>query len=496
MSIILKNAMIMTMNENREIKEKTSLVIENKKIVAIGNYVEIQQQFSNAEVVDCQNKLIMPGLIDVHAHGGISLFKSVVKDTNQWMSSLTHTVKNYLDDEFWRIESSLSALNRLRYGVTTGVSLLGTQPRCDSFRFAKNQTDGYAEIGVRNFLAVGPNAGPWPHRLSIYEKGERIRKEVTYEDAITSLDTIVAKLHHANDDKTQILVAPYQIVTSIMEGTEGDMLEKLTEEDLRNSRELRRIAKKHKARIHTDAFRGMVKLAYDDPNAFLGPDVYIQHNFGISLDEVNILAETKTNASFTPTFAQFRLNTPVMEMMERGINVAITSDGESYHSNFNMFEKMLVTQQMVRSIYKDRNYLPNEKIIEMMTIDAAKCIGMEKEIGSIEIGKKADILVIDLNKPHLTPFFDLPHLVVREVRPSDITQVYIDGVLLLNNGKTIHLDEQLIMSNATKKAKEVIKNAHLEKFAYPEKHFWKENKAYYEEQRYDIKWQREDGGYY
>ena len=494
--ILLKNATIVTMNEEREILKNMSLVIEKDRIKDIGENDELAGKYSFEKVIDCQQKMLMSGLIDVHAHGGISLLKSVVKDTNQWMSSLTHTIKNYIDEEFWSVESRLSAVNRLRYGVTTGVSVLGTQPRCDDFGFAKAQTDGYAEVGVRNFLAVGPNGGPWPHRLSSYKDGERIKKEVTYEEAIASLETIVQKLHGANNAMTQILVAPYQIVTSIAAGTESDMLEKITKEDLRNTKELWAIAKKYNTRIHTDAFRGMIKLAAEDPHAFLGPNVHIQHCFGISLDEVDILAKTKTNVSFTPTFAQVRLHTPVIEMMHKGINVAISSDGESYHSNFNMFEKMLLTQQLYRSIYKDRNLLPNEKIIEMLTIDAAKCIGMEKEIGSLEVGKMADILIIDLHKPHLTPQFDLPHLIVREVRSSDIVDVFIAGKHLIKDGEITHVDQNAIMDKATVKAKDIVEKAHLEKFAYPEKEFWGDVKAYYEEKRYDEQWQREDGGYY
>ena len=150
-----------------------------------------------------------------------------------------------------------------------------------------------------------------------------------------------------------------------------------------------------------------------------------------------------------------------------------------------MFGKMLLTQQMIRAIYKERNYLPNEKIIEMMTIDAAKCLGAEKEIGSIEIGKKADILTINIDSLNFAPAYDIPNLIVRNVKSENIINVMINGKILIRNRQFIYVDEKEVIKDANEKSHQIIERANLQKFAYPQKYFWNDIKAYYDGPRYD-----------
>lgn len=480
------------MDPTRRILKHHSLVIENDRIIAIDTEEELRKVYTPDITIDLTNQILLPGLIDAHGHAGHTFFPNVIKDTAEWGVPLTHLYKHCVDDAFWYHEARLSALQRAHFGVTTGVNVMGTQSRCDEYSFAKAQSDGYAEVGIRNILCVGPNQGPWPCKLSHYNGDTRIQALVSYEDAIKSLESIVSKLHHANHDLTRVFVTPFQLLCSLDGETSSDMIEGLQEDDRRNAFEMRRIAKTYRTRIHTDAFKGMIHTAAQDPNAMLGEDVHLQHLNGITVDEVAILAKTKTRVSYAPHIGQFKSRTPLIELLQAGVKVAIGTDGSTYNASFDLFTAMRKTQWINRAVYQERNYLPCEKLLEMVTIDAAEVIGWEDELGSIEIGKKADFITINQSKAHLFPHFDIIDQIVRHVQFQDIVHVVVDGKFVLEDGVAKRVDEQELLSRSQQQAEMMINRAHLQAFTKPG-NFWGQIQAYYGKQRYDHEWQRKDG---
>lgn len=328
-----------------------------------------------------------------------------------------------------------------------------------------------------------PGDVPWPKKLSHTENGKVTRYMESYDEAITTLEKIVKKHHNTNNTLTKIFVCPYKIITSLTSETESEECNELTELVYRihlNAEELL----KNSTRIHTNAFKGMVYLANKDPNALLGEDVHIQHGQGLSLDEVNIMARTKTNFSFWPTIAHFRSQAPIMEMMSQGVNVAIATDGPSYSSHFDQFSNMRKCQFLVRAMYNERNYLPNEKVLEMVTIDAAKCIGMDKEIGSLEIGKKADIITLDINQPYFIPYHDPVNLVVRFVHGNDVDNVICNGKFIIKDKELLTIDKEQVFKNAQQMSDELVKKLKIEGFKTPIDSQWGQYKAYYPHKRF------------
>lgn len=497
--ILLKNAMVITMDENRRIIENGAVGITDGKIAFTGESQE-GEKYGAREVMDMKNHVIMPGFVDAHGHGGHSIFKSIVDDTSYWMPVMTHAYKHYITDEFWYHEGRLSALERLHAGVTTGVCVLGSQPRCDSPVFAMNNAKAYDEVGVKDIVCTGPCSLPWPHRFSRYEDGKRVRKEVSYEEVLDSLETVISQLNHGNDDRTRAYVAPFGVVTSVdpSGATPADRCVKLTEHDIRQAKDMRRIAQKYSTRIHTDAFGGMIHLAYQDKeHALLGPDVHLQHCTGLSFDEVLILAETGTHVSFAPELSQLVEQTPVIELLELGVTVALASDGSMLASGFDMFSCMRRAKQIFRRAMKDRFYLPSERVLEMTTIDAAKCIGMEEEIGSLEIGKRADVIAVNLMNPRLMPRINVIDTLVGNANADDVDLVIVDGQVKLRDGKAVAADEEEILLKAEEEALETAERAkHLHPFAWPKKKQWGQTKMYFDAPRFDLEENRKDGGHY
>lgn len=496
--LLLTHATVISMDAERRVIQDGAVGVKDGKIAFVGSSKEVENAAS-AKTVDCADHVILPGFVDAHGHGGHSVFKSVIKDTSYWMPVMTHTYKNYLTDDFWYYEGRLSALERLRSGVTTGVCVLGSQPRCDDPIFALNNAKGYAEIGVRDIVCTGPCSLPWPHRFSRWENGKRVEKEVSFEQLLDSLETVIQELNHKNNDRTRAYVTPFGAVTSIeVSGPTGaDRVIAPTEWDLYQAKEMRRIARKYNTRIHTDAFGGMVRLAaMDKENALLGPDVHLQHCTGLSMDEVLLLQKTDTHVSFAPGMRQVNTRTPVVELLELGVTVAVSTDGSMLSSSFDMFSAMKRAQAVHRVASHDDFYLPSEKVLEMATIDAAKCVGMENEVGSLEVGKKADIITIDLINPRLMPRFNIIDTIVANGSPSDVDMVIVDGEILLQDGKAQRVDERKVLLQAEEEAIETVKLAGLDKFAWPSVPQWGRTKLYPDEVRFDLEASRRDGNYY
>lgn len=497
--LLLTNATVITMDEKRRVIKHGAVGIENKRIAFVGDTKEALAAGAK-EVIDCENHVVMPGFVDAHGHGGHSIFKSIVEDTSYWMPVMTHAYKHYVTDEFWYHEGRLSALERLQAGVTTGVCVLGSQPRCDSPIFAMNNAKAYDEVGVKDIVCTGPCSLPWPHRFSRYEDGRRVKKEVAYEEILESLETVVSELNHAHDDRTKAYVAPFGAVTSIDPSapTPADRCVRLTEHDLRQAADMRRIARKYDTRIHTDAFGGMIHLAHQDKkNALLGPDVHLQHCTGLSFDEVLTVKETDTHISVAPGMGQLVNRTPVIEMLELGVTVALTTDGSMLSTGFDMFDAMKRARMVFRRAMNDNYYLPAEKVLEMTTIDAAKCLGLEKEIGSLEIGKRADVIAVNLMNPRLMPRFNIIETLVGNGHPTDVNLVVVDGQIAMKDGKAVHVNEEEVLLKAEQEAQETVQRAaHLHPFAWPSKPQWGQTKRYFDEVRFDLKSNREDGGHY
>lgn len=496
--LLLINGYLISMNEKREIITDGAVAIDGGKILDVGKTEKLKSKYEATKTIDCKDHVIMPGFVDAHAHGGHAGLKTVIKDTSYWMPAMTHTYKHYLTDDYWYLDGRLSALERLHAGVTTGVSVLGSQPRCDDPIFALNHSKGYSESGLKEIVCTGPCSIPWPHRFSRIVNGERVMKEVSYEQVLESLEYVIEKLNNSNNGKTRAFVAPFGLVTSTDPSgvTAADRL-RLTEHDKRQSKDMRRIAEKYNTRLHTDAFGGMVHLAIQDENALLGPDVHLHHCMGLSIDEAIILAETGTSVSFSALeLKQFRMRTPVVELLEMGVNVAIGSDGSMLTSSFDMFSSMKRGQMIHRVASNDDFYLPSQKILEMVTIDAAKCIGLDDEIGSLEIGKKADVITLDLMKAHLMPRFNIVDTIVANGSHADIDMVIVDGEILMEDYKIDHLDERKIMIEIEEEMIETVKRAGLENLAYPKTEQWGRTKMYFDEVRFDIEANRKDGGYY
>src|SRR3954447_2647271 len=442
--LLLTGGTVVTVDADRRVLLNGAVAIDGGRIVAVGPAEEVGQQYQATKTIDCKGKAILPGLIDAHGHGGHSLIKTIGSDTPTfWMRIVTPTYFHFTTPEYWYADGLVSALERLRFGVTCGVSVMGSMPRGDDPRIGNNHAQAYSEVGVREVVCVGPNAPPWPHPVSYWDSGSRERGTVTFDEVMEGTEAVVQTWNHAADDRIRVFVTPFTMITSVDPSNPSapDVATTLTEHDRLQSRRVRELAARYQTRIHTDAFAGMVRLAAQDEWALLGPDVHVQHLRGISLQEVQILAETGTHATHAASSGQASGKGPVPEMMQAGVNVAITTDGTSPKVSFDLFQAIRRAQTVHQLLSRDTYLLPPGKLLEMITIDAAKALGWDDEIGSLDVGKKADVAIVNLRQPHLTPNIMVVHRLVYEAVGNDVETVVVDGKLLMEDRKVLSIDE-------------------------------------------------------
>lgn len=487
--LLLVHGVVITMDQERRILENGAVAIHDGRILEVANTEELLAKYEAKKTIDCNHHCVLPGLIDVHGHGGHSMFKTIAMDNiSFWMPIMTHTYKHFVTDEFWYYEGKLNALERLKAGITTGACVLGSMPRSDDPIFALNHAKAYSEVGIREIVCTGPCNPPWPHSFSRWVDGKRVTREVTYEEVLKGAESVIEALHHAHDDHIRAFITPFVIVTSVNPSapTPPDQLYGLTDHDRYQAKKIREIARKYNTRIHSDAFGGMIHLAIQDKeNALLGPDVHLQHCRGISFDEARILAETGTNVSSAPGFGQVNARTPITELMEMGATVAISTDGTSPAASFDMFQAMRKTQMIHQAALKDYYYLPAGKLLEMVTIDAARCVGWDDELGSLEVGKKADVITVNMRQPHLTPEYMYVHRLVHQAVASDVDNVIVNGKIVMEDRKVLTVDEFSALDEANEEAKRTIERAGLQKYMEPTKYFWGHTRAYVDEKRFD-----------
>ena len=473
--ILFVHGTVITMDKQHRIIEDGSVAVTGNQIIDIGKTAHLLEVYNPTEVIDCKHKVILPGLVDAHGHGGHCMFKHIASDTPSfWVKVMTQTYQHGVTNEFWYIEGRLSALDRIKAGITTGLSVIGSQPRSDDPVFAGNHARAYAELGAREIVAVGPCNPPWPHQFSYWRDEKKETHFVSFDEAMAGTEMVIKNWHHAANDRIRVYVTPFVIVPSLDTSTPTtpDKAIALTKFDREQSRRVRDLATKYKTRIHSDAFGGMIHLAAQDEFGLLGSDVSLQHCNGISLEEVEILGKTDTRVGHMPGPIHAIHRCPVPELMYAGVTVALVTDGTSPNRPFDLFQVARRGQLVQQMMMRDQYYLPAGKLLEMITIDAARVIGMEKEIGSLEIGKKADVITVNMRQSHLVPEWMPVHRLIHAAVGSDVNDVMVDGKVIMRDRAILTASEEEIITQAQEEATATIRRAGLEKHMQLPEDFW------------------------
>ncbi|WP_461613658.1 amidohydrolase [Clostridium sp. Marseille-QA1073] len=419
MNILIKNATIVTMNDDNEVIYKGDIAIEKNRIKYIG---EVPRGFIAGKIIDGSNKVVMPGIINAHTHIGMSLIRSYADDLPLW---------EWLNERIWPIEKKYIEEDIYNGDMLSIVEMIKSGTTCflDMY-FSLEQTAKAVEIsGMRAVLSKSLN-------------GE-INKD---ENKFDEVREFKKNWENRGDGRIKMMVAPHSPYTS-----SKAYLEKTI--DLAKELEL-------PIHIHVSESRKEVKDSFEEHG--VSPVKYLEnlglfkiptvaaHCVHISDDDIEILNKYKVSVANNPCSNLKLANgfAPVEKMLNRGMNVALATDSSSSNNNLNMFEEIHTAALINKGINENPLSIPAIKALEMATKNGAKALFLEDEIGSLEVGKKADIILIDLNKPHLYPRHDIISLLVYSAQGSDVETVIIDGKIVMENYKMKTIDENEVMKRA------------------------------------------------
>jgi 5-methylthioadenosine/S-adenosylhomocysteine deaminase len=462
--LLLKNCTAITMDKDFRILKSSSIGIIGDTITYIG---KDDNTFKGKRVIDCENMVVMPGLIDSHAHAGHGLLKNIGEGMidESALDLYRHIYYRCSTPEFWYAEAQLSGLEKLRFGVTTGVSYLGSDPRYDDMIYAEAHVQGVKGIGIRDVLGIGTPNPPFPAVFRDWDDMKLIReKTLSMEDSFKNTYEAVKKFNSTNDGLTFCYPAPSNI---------GYSKELSISELQAQAKGMRSIADEFGTPIHSHSKGGDIKFAHEYLD-ILGPKVFTAHVTGISEEEIKIIADTGTNVCSGPyTYAYIYARCPVVELLQAGANVTFCSDASAPDRTYDLLEKARMGLQLHRSYHHDASLLTAGRALRMITIDAAKAVGLDSIIGSIEVGKKADIICVDMMKPHLIPMWQEPMRLVYQASGHDVDTVIVNGKVIMDKREVL-ADERKILKEAQKEAEKAVNRANAERYLELPEGFWQD----------------------
>ncbi len=449
--ILIEHGTIITLDPRRRIIEDGAVAIRGDRIVAVDTHAALATAGPFESKIDASRMVILPGLVDCHAHAGHGLVKTLGADDGEaWYRACEAFYTQASSDEFWAAEAALAALERLKFGVTCGVSLFGGGDsilRTDDPIYADRHCESVRDVGIRSFLAVGPCRPPFPRRFVRWDGDVSETLEVSFEKQLATCDTVVKRWHGASAGRMNVcIVSP----TLRREHLDDPALTAASRSDLlAQAEEARALSRRHGILFTQDGHtRGSVAFAHD-PLDILGPDALLSHSTDLTDQEISIIAETETRVVHNPSaIASIHGRCPVPELLDAGAIVALGSDATAPDRSGDMFRHMQQCMHYHRRHFRDPDVLPPGKVLEMVTIDAARALALETEIGSIEVGKKADVILVDLFKPHTYPFQMPLYHTVYFANGNDVDTVIVDGEILMRGREVVSVNESAILENA------------------------------------------------
>jgi cytosine/adenosine deaminase-related metal-dependent hydrolase len=456
--MLITGGIVVTMDAGRRVIENGAVAIEGERIVAVGTATALEAAYPDLPRIDARGCAVLPGLIDGHAHAGHGLVKTLGNGIgNAWGEACRVVYTTASPPSFWRAEARLAALERLMFGVTTGVSLLGggdSVMRTDTPDHAMAHHRGVADIGIRNIMAVGPTRPPHPRVYADWVGDERHEKMVSFEQQLDTITGIIEACHRRDRGHVATLMPVYR------ESTHDPVL---VADIARQGRAVRDLGRVHGTLFHQDGHgRGSLAMA-ETMFGLLGPDAFMSHCTDLTEADIEAVARTGTKIVHNPSaIASVRGYCPVPTLLERGVVVMLGSDGTAPDRSTDMFRHMFMARRVHQREHRDETLLPPGKVLEMVTIDAANGLGMGAEIGSLEAGKRADIITVDLRRPHLAPANMPVWRLVCFANGQDVDTVIVDGQILMQGRVVKHVDTAEVLAEAEAETRAMLRRAHLE----------------------------------
>lgn len=426
--LLLSADFLLTMNPQLEVVEHASLLVRDDRIADLGPTAELQARYPQATRHDYRGHLLMPGLINCHAHSGLLRGTAEELPLWDWLRLYIDPMHRVLKPEEAEIASRLCYAESLLAGTTTIV---------DMWRFMVGSARAAATLGLRVVLV--PYVGEHP--------------DYNYFDTLDDNEQLIQTCHRMADGRVQVWVgiehlfyadeAAYKRAIAMADQYQTGLHTHSNETQW----EVEEVGRRYNLR----PIEALRKFGLLSPRPTL-----LAHGVWLSDGEMDILAEERTGVAHCPT-SNMKLASgaaPVEALQSRGVAVGLGSDGEKENNNLDLFEEMKMAALLAKVSQMNAAALKSWQVLKMATIDGARALGMDSYTGSLEVGKKADVIAVRLHHPRVTPLirgshFNLHHNLVFGVQGGDVQMTMVDGRILVEKGtlKTADLDEFIDQAN-------------------------------------------------
>lgn len=468
--IRIDNALVVTMDGDRRVLDGVSVAVSGTRIAAIGPRHEVARDHPAETVIDASRKALMPGFVDVHAHAGHGLIKTLGLAIDGEWERACHTAYTVASDTgFWAAEAALSAVERIRCGTTTGVSYLGGGDdvmRTDEAIYADAHCREIDRLGTRSVVAVGINRPPFPKTYANIEGGGYREFSVSFDTQLAVCEEVAARWDGGADGRVRIAV-------SFPVHHRGSAQDAVLAEVRAQADATRDLTRRRGLIFTQDGHRqGSIRTAHEVFD-LLGPDALMSHSVDLDEAEIRLIAETGTKIAHNPSANRsITGRCPVPELIEAGAVVGLGSDGTAPDRGYDMFRHMFQAMHYHRRHFRDPSVLPPGKMLEMATVDGARALGMDGEIGSIEVGKQADMILVDLFKPHMVPMTMPLYRLACFANGADVDTTIVAGRILMQGRGLVGIDEDAVLWEAERQAALIVERAGLKDLERTPDRFW------------------------
>lgn len=433
--LIIRGGTVVTMDDSRRVIENGGVAIKNGRIVAVGTAAEMDLNYSARQVIEAQGKVVIPGLINGHTHVPMTLFRGIADDLDlqEWLTKYIFPAeaKNVTED-FVRVGTRLGLAEMIRSGTTT---------YCDMYYFEDAIADETAKAGMRGVL--GETVIDFP-----------VADNKTYEAALAYSERFINKWKgHALIVPAIAPHAPYTV----------------SEEHLKAARALSdktgapivtHISETKREVDDSLKAKGATPVDYLNRIGFLNNRVIAAHMVWPTEEELGLLKQLGVGIVHNPQ-SNMKLASgvaPVPEMLKENLPVGLGTDGAASNNDLNLWEEMDTAAKLHKLISKDPKVVSAAEAFEMATIRGARALHLDKEIGSIENGKRADLVIVDLDDLNQTPYYNIYSDLVYATKSDDVRTVIIEGRVVMRDRRLLTLNEQTIKADARRYRERIIQS--------------------------------------
>jgi 5-methylthioadenosine/S-adenosylhomocysteine deaminase len=432
-NLIVSGGTVVTMDGARAILHDGSVAVKGDTIVEVGPRVEVEARYKGAQTIDASGRLVLPGFINGHTHVPMTLFRGLHDDVtlNDWLYKYIFPAEaKNVNEEFVRWGTRLAAAEQIRSAVTTFA---------DMYYFEDAVAEETKAAGMRGVLGETFIDFPAPDNKSEAEM-------LAYTEKFLK--------RWQGDSLIHAAPAPHSIYTC----------SKKTLQDAAG------LARKYHAPIlmhvsemkkeweDSEKANGMSPVHYLEKVGLLGPDLVAAHCIFVDEADRKLLAERRVGCVHNPSSNMMIASgvSPVPEMRAAGIAVGLGTDGPAGSNNdLDLMEEIDLAAKLAKISKMDPLALNAKAVVEMATIEGARALHMEKEIGSLEVGKKADVILISLDEPNAVPMYDVYAQIAYSLKGSDVETVVIGGRVVMRDRKLLTIDEPRVLEKAREYGKSV-----------------------------------------